>query len=245
MSGRSIFVALESLPGGGKSKFLKTIVPQLSFAHCIYQPLESWFDVGHDANLSDTGVPFNPNIFKLAYEDPKRWNYSFQLWTLMTRYREFQKHQRSISENQFKIVITERSWVTDKIYADFMYENGQMSEIEHSMYEYWWQWFIKEAPAYQGHIFLEEPVNTVLNRIRHRLRSGEERIDFGYVMGLQKKFDEMFEVLDSEGIPVLRINPVDYERKSYAVMVAGHVLHFLTEVIDHGVEDTELAKEMK
>ena len=25
----------------------------------------------------------------------------------------------------------ERSWVTDKVYADFLYENGKMSECEH------------------------------------------------------------------------------------------------------------------
>eukprot|EP00492_Amphilonche_elongata_P002205 TRINITY_DN2481_c0_g1_i1.p1 TRINITY_DN2481_c0_g1~~TRINITY_DN2481_c0_g1_i1.p1 ORF type:complete len:110 (+),score=16.46 TRINITY_DN2481_c0_g1_i1:51-380(+) len=99
---------------------------------------------------------------------------------------------------QFKVILTERSWVTDKVFADFLYENGKMSEVEHSMYEYIWQWFMKEAPAYQGHIFLEESVNLVLNRVRHRLRAGEEQVDFPFVLGLQKKFDECFDMLDAE-----------------------------------------------
>ena len=33
--------------------------------------------------------------------------------------------------------------------------------------------------------------------------------------------------------------------KHRAILVTGHVLYFLGEVIDHGYEDKELAKEMK
>ena len=83
--GQALFVALESLPGGGKSRFLQRIVPMLYHVNAVYQPLESWFDVCHESNTTDTGIPFNPNIFKLAYEDPERWAFSFQIWTLMTR----------------------------------------------------------------------------------------------------------------------------------------------------------------
>ena len=135
----------------------------------ISQPLDSWFDVCHGGQVSDTGVPFNPNIFKLAMEQPDRWAYTFQVWCLLTRFRAFQEFQQK-SVKTPRIVMTERSWVTDKVFADFLYENGKMTEVEHSMYEYMWQWVVKEAPAYQGHVFLEEPVNILMNRIRHRMR---------------------------------------------------------------------------
>ena len=64
---------------------------------------------------------------------------------------------------------------------------------------------MKEAPTIQGYIFLEEPVNLLLSQIRHRGRAGEEAIDFPMVLKLQRKYDEMYEMLEAEGKPKILV----------------------------------------
>ncbi|ETO23718.1 deoxycytidine kinase [Reticulomyxa filosa] len=166
------------------------------------------------------------NLLAAMYEKGSRWCYTFQqnktffktskknvkkTWALQTQVISMQNAIDQIQKHQNKdethVVLVERSIYSNYIFASIMRDNGDLDAKEWHMYRHNFHYFWQQFPRYDGILFLNTDVETAMNRLHVRQRSGE-------VTGVPKEYQE--KLLDRHSIlfndceryghmPVLRI----------------------------------------
>ena len=130
---------LEGNIGGGKTTLQEAVedylkLNNISGVKVVYEPVEIWQKLG---------------ILEKYYEDPKRWGYMFQNMAFITKIMELHKMDKSDT-----IYIVERSPMTDRnCFAELCYENGNISEMEWTVYNFWYDHFIKNL-EFDGYIYI-------------------------------------------------------------------------------------------
>jgi deoxyadenosine/deoxycytidine kinase len=130
------------------------------------------------------------NILAKFYEDMKRWSYSFQNVACISR---MQKIEDTITKSDAKIIFLDRSLGTDKnVFEKMLYDNGQISEIEHQMYNMWCDFYHQYVrPEFNNIIiYLRCTAETAKTRINKRGRKEEEGITLEYLRDLRKYHEE-------------------------------------------------------
>ena len=57
-------------------------------------------------------------------------------------------------EEDIDFVFIERSWESNRLFAEILYEENQFTEIERAMYESWFRFLATRAPPVHGHVFI-------------------------------------------------------------------------------------------
>jgi len=134
------------------------------------------------------------------YEDKKRWSYTFQNCAILTRLTAIQK---SIRETKKRIIITERSLLTDRyVFAEMLKDSGDLNEMEWALYEKWFNNFAVGLPI-KGVVHVTTAVDTSADRIMMRARDGEGGIPKEYLAALDRQH---YKWLDNTTMPVLRLS---------------------------------------
>lgn len=106
--------------------------------------------------------------------------------------------RKAIQENPSKIIITERSLFTDKfVFAQMLYDDHKMEEIEYQIYNKWFHSFIDLAPLHKL-IYLKTDPEISFKRIIKRNRDGENAIPFDYIKNCHSYHNHMYEVMDCQ-----------------------------------------------
>jgi len=72
-----------------------------------------------------------------------------------------------------RVIITERSVDTDRnIFAKMLYDSGDIEEDEHTIYNLWFDEFVRDLPV-AGLIYIRANPETCMERIHKRGREGE------------------------------------------------------------------------
>lgn len=189
---------LEGNMGAGKSTLLALIKEHLSYITIVTEPVDCW----HNSNQGKS-------LLGQFYEDQKRWSYTMEKFTLITRVREYLKEQRTITSP----TIMERSIYSGYYcFAKNGYLQGNMTEAEWKAYNLWFEFLIKDTCKQpQGFIYLYTTPEVCFKRMHKRKRPGEEGVPMKYLQELHtvheqfliEKKDILPELIS---VPVLQLN---------------------------------------
>ena len=189
---------LEGNIGAGKSTLLAMLKKHLP--HIIHkeEPVDTWH-----------GTPEEQGLLEHFYEDQKRWAFTMETFTLISRINELLKNNLSaFSTTPF---ISERSFYSGfYCFAYLGYKNKTLSELEWKLYQELFSFLVKKNPyTPQGFIYLATDPEICHARINKRKRSGESEIPFSYLKALHERH-ETFLIDEKNSNPLLQNIPVLY-----------------------------------
>ena len=191
--------SLEGNIGCGKSTLLQRLKEiNLPLDHIVlYEPVEEWLNFHPDG-------PDSPSIFEKYYNDKKRHGFLFQMYVLQTRINHL---IRAVQENPNKIIICERTHLTDcEIFAKMLVRDNIMDAAEYYVYKSWSDHCISLLEnIVKGVVYLRADVATCMTRIAKRNRNGEDNISVHYIKTLHELHDEWL-LAAYGGPPVLVVN---------------------------------------
>jgi deoxyadenosine/deoxycytidine kinase len=191
-----IIISLDGNIGAGKSTLLAEIRNRLHDLHIVDEPVGQWTALKNAEGK---------NLLELFYEDKKRWAYTFQNCAILTRLKNIQDAVENLDSTLKgpQVIITERSVLTDKhVFAEMLYEAGDIDPLEWELYESWFNIFGKKYPV-SGIIYVSTSSSTSKERIGIRNRQGEENIGLDYLDALDVQHKKWIE---NTNIPVLTLS---------------------------------------
>jgi deoxyadenosine/deoxycytidine kinase len=191
-----IIISLDGNIGAGKSTLLAEIRNKLHDVHIVDEPVGQWTALKNAEGK---------NLLELFYEDKKRWSYTFQNCAILTRLKNIQDAVENLDSTLKgpQVIITERSVLTDKhVFAEMLYDAGDIDPLEWELYESWFNIFGKKHPV-KAIIYISTSSNTSKERIQIRNRQGEDRIGIDYLDALDKQHKKWIE---NTNIPVLTLS---------------------------------------
>ncbi len=184
---------LEGNIGAGKSTLLKLIAQRVPQLRVRYEPLDQW-----QKHVEGQSLLAN------FYQDPHRWAYSMETFTLLWRVQEHMGEQNNTEQNR----IMERSIYSGHLcFARNSYQAGFMSDLEWDMYTRWFTFLTAHTcrPP-QGFIYLQVSPEKALERVNARARAAEGSIPLHYLEQLHECHERF--LIHKQGLPELSDVPV-------------------------------------
>ena len=187
--------ALEGNIGAGKTTVMKIISNHFNDVEFVVEPVKQWQNLG------------GMNLLDSFYSDPKRWGFSFEFYSMLTKIQALLK----AAESDKPIIIIERSILSNKVFMDLSNDLGKLDKMEYCMLMNTYNFYLEHVyPQLSGIIYLDTPVEECIRRITKRNRGEECTIEKSYLDAIKIKMDEM---CDSSTMIVIRIDGLyDCER---------------------------------
>ena len=180
--------ALEGNIGAGKTTLLKIISNNFKDIEFVEEPVNQWQNLG------------GMNLLDSFYKDPKRWGFSFEFYSMLTKIKAL----LNAANSDKPIIIIERSILSNKVFMDVSKELGKLDKMEYHMLLNTYKFYEEHVyPQLSGIIYLDTPVNECIKRITKRNRGEECTIEKSYLEILKNKFDEL---ANSSTLFVIRID---------------------------------------
>lgn len=180
--------ALEGNIGSGKTTIMKIISNHFKDVEFIEEPVKQWQNLG------------GMNLLDSFYSDPKRWGFSFEFFSMLTKIEALLK----AAESDKPIIIIERSIFSNKVFIELSKELGKLDTMEHCMLMNTYDFYMAHVyPQISGIIYLDTPVDECIRRITKRNRGEECTIEKSYLESIKNKMDRM---CDSSTMIVIRID---------------------------------------
>ena len=200
--------SLEGNIGAGKTTILKIISNHFNNVEFIEEPVKLWKNVG-GLNLLDS-----------FYSNPKRWGFSFEFYSMLTKIQSLLK----AADSDKPIIFIERSILSNKIFIDLSYELGKLGKMEYCMLLNTYDFYLHNVyPQLSGIIYLDTPVNECIKRITKRNRDEEINIKKSYLEAIKKKLDEL---VHSSKMNVIRIDGL-YDCEKDTVRICDNISKYL------------------
>jgi deoxyadenosine/deoxycytidine kinase len=142
--------------------------------------------------------PFLPQF----YRDPEHYALSTQLYFLLRRAEQMNQLKQ---ENLFS-----RNRVADYLLGkDKLFASVTLSEQEYNIYQQVYELMVLEAPTPDLVVYLQAPVEILMQRIAHRGRKFERSLERQYLLRLMEAYTEFFfHYADS---PLLIVNAAEID----------------------------------
>lgn len=192
--------ALEGNIGAGKTTILKIIGKHFQDVEFVEEPVKMWQNLG------------GMNLLDAFYSDPKRWGFSFEFFSMLTKIEAL----LNAANSDKPIIIIERSILSNKVFMDLSMELRKLDKMEYKMLMTTFDFYLQNIyPVLSGIIYLDTPVDECIKRITKRNRGEECSIEKSYLQLLKDKFDEL---ANSSTMIVIRIDGLyDCDRDSARV----------------------------
>jgi len=168
---------LEGNIGAGKSTFLRLLKKNIPTVSIALEPLEQWHNEEHGQSL-------------LAdfYKDPKRWAYTLETLTMISRVKEHVAEQNQ--KDPWHIV--ERSIYSGHYcFAKNSFQNGFLTAVEWNVYRDLFGFLTQTTcNTPQGFIYLKVDPRVALERTKKRNRSAESTIPLSYLEQIGELHDD-------------------------------------------------------
>ena len=185
----AIVIAVDGLIGAGKSTLLEYLnrIPTITSHRLVVlqEDVNDWVDRG---------------ILKQYYEEPERYAFCFQLYVL---YRRASLIDKAIEENPNAVIVSERTSVSDYMFAIMLYNSKKISEAEFNVYQMVYRKLKKVEVA--GRILLKCSPEKALERCVGRNRAGEEKLTLDYLQQVEEYINDFFQD-DSTTVPAIKIS---------------------------------------
>ena len=180
---KQLFVAIAGNIGAGKTTLTRLLSENLGWRAYYEKVIDNPY-------LSD------------FYDDMNRWSFHLQIFFLSHRF----KSQKEISDWP-NSCIQDRSIYEDvEIFATTLYKNRNMSKVDFENYSELFSIMVTYLRKPDLIIYLETPVDQLVERILKRGRDYERTIDPNYLKQLNDAYDEWINRAEKSGFKVLRIN---------------------------------------
>ena len=170
----------------------------------LQEPVDDW------KNIVDEN---NKNLIENYYTDQKKWGFSFQITTLISRISQLKNVRDYGCE---VVVITERSISSDKnVFCKMLYDDNIINTLDYNIYNKWYDEFIKDYPLV-GNIYLKTNPKTAYERVLKRNRNEEEGIPMEYLSKCND-YHENWLMNEKNKLIIngnIDIDKEDYEKKS-------------------------------
>ena len=168
--------ALEGNIGAGKTTILKIIGKHFPDVEFVEEPVKMWQNLG------------GMNLLDAFYSDPKRWGFSFEFFSMLTKIEAL----LNAANSDKPIIIIERSILSNKVFMDLSMELGKLDKMEYKMLMTTFDFYLQNIyPVLSGILYLDTPVDECIKRITKRNRGEECSIEKSYLQLLKDKFDEL------------------------------------------------------
>ena len=205
--------SIEGNIGAGKSTIIKYLQKLYDNILLVEEPVKDWQNIDGE------------NLLKKKNIDMKRWGYSFEGYVLLTKMNELIK----AADSDKKIILIERSMLTDKAFFDVNVMNGLSNKMEEAMFNKLYDFLkINLYPKLTGIIYVKTPVDACLERIKTRGRAEEKSLDKIYLEQLNETFNN---VIDESGIPTLYIDGM-YDLKNDIESVGEKLQKFVSKLVN-------------
>ena len=169
---------VEGTIGAGKTTLLERLQKEWPEATILLEPVGTWMSIRDRDGTS---------LLDHFYADKKRWSYTFQTAAFLTRILDMEKVLEDGSSSKPRIVITERSVLTDRhVFAAMLHRNGDMTDMEYELYLRWYDRYASKIPI-KGILYLATDPATAMERIDRRGRAAEAGIPRSYMDDLDSQ----------------------------------------------------------
>ena len=159
-------ISIEGNIGSGKSTFVKELETYCNAnikkmkIHFLQEPVDIWNNVQNAEGK---------NIIECYYANQEKYAFPFQMMAYISRIHLLKE---ALKQN-YDIIITERCVHTDKnVFAQMLFDEGKIGEIEFKIYNMWFDEFLKDLPKIEI-IYLKTDPNISNKRVIKRSRKGE------------------------------------------------------------------------
>ncbi len=167
---------IEGNIGVGKSTFLRLMQEQLPEIQAIFEPVNAW-------SSSETTQSLLGNF----YTNTPRWSYTMETFTMFARIKDHLNEHPHLS----KLTIGERSLYSGYYcFAKNGYLQGQMQDIEWSLYSQWFDFLVPRINTPTGFIYLKSDPEKCFERTVKRNRTGESNIPLEYFKQIHHRHEE-------------------------------------------------------
>ena len=188
-------ICIEGNIGVGKTTLIEQLQIHMNDTDFIFEPVELWKNIkGND----------NENLLFKFYNDQERWAYSFQLLAYVTYMKEIEDKLRTSKTSN---IVLDRSLDTNKyIFEKMLYDNKKISEIEHQMYNLWFNFYNEYVRKEFNNItvYLRCDPKVALERIKKRGRIEEQNIDLDYLNQIHQCHEEW--LLNKDNVIIIDCN---------------------------------------
>ncbi len=140
------------------------------------------------------------------YADMRAWAFHLQIFFLGHR---AQQYLQMVQMPQS--VIIDRSIYEDAyIFARALYQMGNLTERDFQSYRTVFDLIVNQLPPPDLLIYLQAPVEVLINRIRQRGRNIESSISAEYLRLLESFYDEWLQTFDVCPVLTIRTDDLDY-----------------------------------
>lgn len=225
-------ISIEGNIGSGKStliKYMKDNINKINNTEVIYlqEPVHIWESIKGDDGK---------NMIEKFYDNQEKYSFAFQMMAYISRLEIFKK---SLEENPGKILITERSLLTDyNIFAKMLYNSKKLLTEEYEIYKKWFDYFntIKITQI----LYIRTDPSISFERCIKRNRSGESSITLDYLNECHKMHEDWIiqEINQNNNVYIIDGN-IDNTDEQYA-----HHLINITNLIQQKMNIISLANMM-
>lgn len=156
--------SIEGNIGSGKStliKIMKEIYKNNESFYFLEEPVSEW------GKIKDRK---GETILSKFYANQQKYAFSFQMMAYISRISALKK---AVKDHPEKIIMCERSVFTDRnVFAQMLYDSGNIEDVELEIYQKWFNEFIEEIPV-SGVIYVRASPEVSYNRVIKRNRDGE------------------------------------------------------------------------
>lgn len=200
--------AIEGNIGAGKSTLLSKLENEIPNCKVIYEPVDEWKNIG------------GTDLLKSFYTDPKRWAFTFELESMVSKVR---KIKEAISSN-VDVILMERSIFSDKVFQVTSFYYDKLSGMEIQLLDDIRKDLMKDYPHLSGVIYVDTDVSECLTRIKSRGRTEEYGVTKDYLEKLEDGF-----LSTKYGCPMAMIDG-NYDSKD-AKKTINMVLKFINKCV--------------
>ncbi|KAG9261380.1 deoxyguanosine kinase, mitochondrial [Astyanax mexicanus] len=180
----------------GKSTFAKVLKNAGQNWEVTPEPVSKWQNVEAATSQSVLSPKQTAsNLLQMMYQDPKRWSYTFQTFSCMSRLRtQLQPPPASLLQSTEPAVqVYERSIYSDRyIFAQNMFELDCINSTEWAVYQDWHSFLVEQFGSkvhLEGIVYLRASPQTCLERLGRRGREEEQGIQLDYLETLHRQHD--------------------------------------------------------
>lgn len=187
-------ISLEGSIASGKSTVMANLRALLPDAIVVPERVDTWQgkDLRCDAKVQS-------NVLQAFYDDPCRNAHTLQSLILHTRMFDLHQAMREADSRDSKdvVIITERSLLSDRIFAEHAFNSGHMNASEWYVYNVMWQDCANVTTPYmRGHVVLDVDAMTSLHRMNDRDRTEESNVELTYLNELLEFHRQLFDKKD-------------------------------------------------
>ncbi|PWH19607.1 MAG: deoxynucleoside kinase [Anaerolineae bacterium] len=140
------------------------------------------------------------------YADMRAWAFHLQVFFLGHRAQQYLQMMQLPQS-----VIIDRSIYEDAhIFARALYQMGNLSERDYQSYRTVFDLIVNQLPPPDLLIYLQAPVEVLMNRIRQRGRNMESGITADYLRLLESFYDDWMQTFDACPVLTIRTDDLDY-----------------------------------